>query len=645
MGTKKVIMKNFIFLTTLFITSGLLAQTPCVAGMAGAYPCDGYDLVSHIPLGVFATSGANDNWGWTDPLNGDEYVLMGLEDGTAFIDISDPINPVYLGKLATHTTSTTWRDVKVYNNYAFIVSEAGGHGMQVFDLTRLRNVVSPPVTFTEDAHYGSVGAAHNLVMNEDTGYAYMVGGDSFGATFIDVSNPLSPQTAGSYTTSYIHDAQVVIYNGPDTDYTGHEIMISSNGWEQTVKIIDVTNKANPIEISTIFYTNPSYSHQVWFTENQQRILIGDEIDEQDFGFDTRTIVYDLTDLDNPVHDFDFFGTTAATDHNGYVLGDSYYLANYSAGLRVLDISGIASNTISESGYFDTYPSGNNSGYDGVWNVYPYFGSGNIAINDRSGGFFLVKASGVDTTDPTAVCQDFTAELDENGEVVVAGSDVDGGSSDDSGFVSFTVTPNTFDCSDIGTPVTVTLTVSDPSGNTDTCTAIVTIVDNLGPVFDCYNDETVLFDAGQNFFTLPDYVTNGSVTATDNCSTGLTISQSPAAGIELTEGTHTISFESTDDEGNTSNCSFELTVVPELGIEDTPFSKGIILYPNPSSDKINIVSKNQDIISISVVDITGKVLINLKNIDSLQTTIDISSFSKGIYFINLNEKASKKIIKQ
>ena len=139
--------------------------------------------------------------------------------------------------------------------------------------------------------------------------------------------------------------------------------------------------------------------------------------------------------------------------------------------------------------------------------------------------------------------------------------------------------------------------------------------------------------------------NGSVTATDNCSTGLSISQSPTAGTELPEGTHTISFGSTDDEGNTSNCSFELTVVPELGIEDTPFSKGIILYPNPSSDKINIVSKNQNITSISVVDITGKVLINLKNIDSLQTTIDISSFSKGIYFINLNEKASKKIIKQ
>lgn len=638
-------MKKLLFLSALFLSGTLFAQTPCVAGMAGAYPCDGYDLVSHIPLSTFNTSGANDSWGWTDPINGDEYYLMGLEDGVAFIDMSDPINPVYLGKLPTHTTSTTWRDIKVYEDYAFVVSEAGGHGMQVFDLTRLRNVSNPPVTFTEDAHYGGVGAAHNLVMNEDTGYAYMVGGDSNGATFIDVSNPLNPQTAGQYSSSYIHDAQVVTYSGPDAAYTGQEIMISCNGWEQTVKIIDVTNKSNPQVLATISYANPSYSHQVWFTEDQRYILIGDEIDEQDFGFNTKTLVYDLNDLNNPVHDFDYFGTTPATDHNGYVVGNSYYLANYAAGLRVLDVSDIGNNNISETGYFDTYPSGNNAGYDGVWNVYPYFGSGHIVINDRQGGFFLVKASAIDNTDPTAVCQDFTAELDENGEVVVAGSDVDGGSSDDSGFVSFTVTPNTFDCSDIGSSVTVTLTVSDPSGNTDTCTAIVTIEDNLGPTFDCYNDETVLFDAGQTYYTLPDYVTNGSVTATDNCSTGLTILQSPSSGTQLAEGTHEISFESTDDEGNTSTCSFEITVVPELGIEDTPFSKGIVIYPNPSSEKINIVSKNQNITSISVVDITGKVLVNLKNIDLEQTSIDISSFSKGIYFINLNEKATKKIIKQ
>lgn len=638
-------MKKLVFISTIFINTCLFSQTPCVGGMAGIYPCDGYDLISHIPLSVFNTSGANDNWGWTDPLNGNEYVLMGLENGAAFIDISDPINPVYLGKLPTHSGSTTWRDIKVYNNYAFIVSEADNHGMQVFDLTRLRNVVNPPVVFTEDAHYNNVSRAHNLVINEDTAFAYMVGGSSNGATFIDISNPLNPQTVGQYSTSYIHDAQVVVYNGPDSDYTGREIMISANGWEQTVKIIDVTNKANPQEIATIFYANPSYSHQIWFTENQQYILLGDEIDEQDFGFNTKTLVYDLTDLDNPVHDFDYFGTTPATDHNGYVLGDTYYLANYAAGLRVLDIADIGNNNITEIGYFDTYPSGNNAGYDAVWNVYPYFGSGHIAINDRSGGFFLVKSSIIDTTNPIAICQDYIAELDENGEVIIAGSDVDGGSTDDSGFVSFSVTPNTFDCSDIGSPVTVTLTVTDPSGNTDTCTAVVTVVDLLAPVFVCYNNETVEFDTGETFYTLPNYVDNGDVTASDNCTASLIITQLPIPGTQLGLGTHTISFEATDSEGNTGSCSFELTVIEELGLDESQFSNGISIFPNPSRGNLTISSKNQPITSVSLIDITGKRLMNIENIISQQTTLDISYLSEGIYFVQLNNQVTKKIIKQ
>ncbi|MCB0228147.1 MAG: choice-of-anchor B family protein, partial [Anaerolineae bacterium] len=120
------------------------AATPCVAGFAGAYPCDNVDLLAYMPLATFGSSSGNDSWGWTDPLTGKEYALMGLRDGTGFVDISDPENPLYLGKLPTRTSSSTWRDIKVFDNYAFVVSEASGHGMQVFDLTQLRNVPNPP---------------------------------------------------------------------------------------------------------------------------------------------------------------------------------------------------------------------------------------------------------------------------------------------------------------------------------------------------------------------------------------------------------------------------------------------------------------------------------------------------------------------
>ena len=148
---------------------------PCKNGMAGEYPCAGYDFVARIPLSTMQANSGNDSWGWTDPTTEKEYAIMGLNNGTAFIDISIPDTPIYLGKLPTATTNSSWRDIKVYQNHAFIVSEADDHGMQVFDLTRLRNVSNPPQTFTSNTRYTEFGNAHNIVINEDSGYAYIVG--------------------------------------------------------------------------------------------------------------------------------------------------------------------------------------------------------------------------------------------------------------------------------------------------------------------------------------------------------------------------------------------------------------------------------------------------------------------------------------
>ena len=380
-----------IFLLVLF-SINLSAQIPCENGMAGEYPCNGFDLQSFISLEEMDAIRGNDSWGWTDPDNGDEYAIMGVKNGTVFINISDPINPIYLGKLPTHTDNSTWRDIKVYQNYAFIVSEANNHGMQVFDLTRLRNISNPPENFNEDAHYDGFGSSHNIVINEETGYAYSVGDNTYsgGAHFIDISNPLNPIAAGGYSDDgYTHDAQVVIYNGPDTDYTGKEIYIGSN--EDEVVIVDVTDKNNPQHISSISYSNFSYTHQGWITEDFKYYILGDESDEINFGFNTKTIIIDLIDLDNPIHSFDYSGPTLATDHNGYIKGNLFYLANNAAGLRVIDISDISNGEISEIGFFDSHPLNDFAGYEGIWSTYPYFESGNIIISDRE-GFLVVKSS-------------------------------------------------------------------------------------------------------------------------------------------------------------------------------------------------------------------------------------------------------------
>ena len=378
------------------------ATWPCENGIADVYPCKGYDLMSYMSLDDLTPEGinnvnlaGNDSWGWTDPDTGKEYALVGLNSHTAFVDISNPSMPILVGALPTATLNSIWRDIKVYQNHAFIVSEASGHGMQVFDLTRLRDVISPEI-FTADTHFTDFGSAHNIVINEASGYAYVVGANrngpfSGGALFVNIQNPTMPILEGGFGEGgYSHDAQVVNYDGPDADYNGKEILVGSN--ENEIVIADVTNKSNPITISTIGYSNIGYTHQGWFSEDLKHFIVGDELDELNIGTNTRTLIFDFSDLDNPTYDFDYLGTTLAIDHNGYPNGNDYYLANYTAGVRVLDLSQIENNNLAEIGFFDTYPENDNAAFDGVWNVYPFLISNNIIISDIDRGLFIIRRS-------------------------------------------------------------------------------------------------------------------------------------------------------------------------------------------------------------------------------------------------------------
>lgn len=371
-------------------------SAPCENGFADEYPCNGYDLVARISLESLGATAGNDIWGWTDSTTGIEYAIMGLNNGTAFISLEDPQNPLVLGYLNTATTNSIWRDIKVYKNHAFIVSEASGHGMQVFNLEKLRSVSNPPQNFVADELFTGFGNAHNIVINESSGFAYAVGtarGDIYngGAHFIDVNDPVNPVAAGGLASEgYTHDAQVITYSGPDTRYTGKEIFIGSN--ETRIVIVDVSDKMNPQLISSLTYNNRQYTHQGWFSEDQRYFLLGDELDEIQFGFNSRTLIFDMSDLENPEFYDEYLGPTNAVDHNGYVKGNEFFLSNYTAGLRVLDISGLATKNVTETGYFDTYPQTDNAFMSGVWSVYPYFSSGSIIISDTESGFFIVKKS-------------------------------------------------------------------------------------------------------------------------------------------------------------------------------------------------------------------------------------------------------------
>jgi choice-of-anchor B domain-containing protein len=364
----------------------------CVGGTAGGYACNNVDLLAQLPLSTIGGGSGNDIWGWTDPQTGREYAIVGRTNGTAFVDITTPTNPTYLGNLPTATTNSSWRDIKVHANHAYIVSEAGSHGLQVFNLTRLRNVANPPVSFTADARNTSFGNAHNIAINTDSGYAYVIGSNtcSGGPRMFNLSNPTSPAFAGCVGgDGYTHDTQSVIYAGPHAAMRGREILFSSN--EDTLTIVDVTDKSSPVQLSRTGYTGRGYTHQGWLTEDHRYFLLDDETDETSNGHSTRTYVFDMSNLNNPVLRGHYPGPTAASDHNLYVKGDYAYESNYRAGLRIISLAGVANpTTMTEVAYFDVYPESNSAGFAGAWSSYPYFASGTVIVNSIQRGLFVLR---------------------------------------------------------------------------------------------------------------------------------------------------------------------------------------------------------------------------------------------------------------
>jgi choice-of-anchor B domain-containing protein len=419
----------------------------------GPFAAQNIEFLAQLTLaGMGAGTGikGNDIWGWTDQQTGKEYALVGRSDGTAFVDVSDPMVPLYLGFLPTFTGNTAWRDIKVYADHAYVVSDNNGaHGMQVFDLTQLRSVRGPPVTFNETAHYSGFREAHNIAINEVSGFAYAVGTETFrgGMHFVDITDPASPAAAGGFSADgFTHDAQVVTYSGPDTAYADHEIAFNSN--TDTLTIVDVTDKNNPIQLSRTGYAASAYTHQGWLTADHRYFLSNDELDERndpDINF-TRTHLWGVADLDAPIYMGFYEATVQSIDHNLYTHRGLVFEANYTSGMRVLDLSDIASGNLTEVAWIDTHPAIDSlSSFEGVWSIYPYFASGTVIIGDRNEGLITVRLAlpdqdgdGLDDlletslgTDPLLMDSDGDGltdhqevDFDGNAQVYTPGSDTD-----------------------------------------------------------------------------------------------------------------------------------------------------------------------------------------------------------------------------
>ena len=181
----------------------------------------------------------------------------------------------------------------------------------------------------------------------------------------------------------------------------------------------------------------------------------------------------------------------------------------------------------------------------------------LTVEDASGNTNTCNTTVTveDNVAPTMICQNITVQLDASGSASIVAGDVDNGTNDACGLASLSIDIDTFDCSNVGTPVTVTLTGTDDNGNQNTCTATVTVEDNVAPTALC-QAQTVQLDATGNLTLNAAAFDNGS---SDACG-AVTFSVAPAAVSCSDIGAPVpVVLTVEDPNGNTNTCNTTVTV--------------------------------------------------------------------------------------
>lgn len=313
-------------------------------------------------------SRGSDVWGYVDRDTGKEYALACAYDGTHVLDCSDPSNPILRGIIPTDNPGSSgnrWRDLKVFGQYAYVVSEAHG-GMQIIDLT---NPDRPRKVRTFGASLWS--ATHNIAMDFTNGVAYACGTNN-GMHVIDVkTNPTNPTRIAVYTTAYVHD--LAIQNG-----LAHTAEINSNRYT----ILDVTGLPSFSRVSSVVSAGRSSCHSMWPSRDDQIVAICHETSGGEL------VVYDISNPRIPVFLSKFqTGGRSAIVHNPMVVDRVCHISWNTEGYQAMDLSDPANPM--RVGFYDTW-SGSSAGFEGVWGVYAGQPSGVIYAMDRSAGFFVFK---------------------------------------------------------------------------------------------------------------------------------------------------------------------------------------------------------------------------------------------------------------
>ena len=336
---------------------------------------------------------ANDIWGYVSP-SGREYALVGISNGTAIVEVTNPASAQLIATIGG--PSTSWRDIKTYQHYAYVVSEAGP-GIQVLDLSQVDGGI---VTLSATITTGGRAATHDVAIDTESGMLFRAGGGGnfppLGIRIYDLKTPSTPAWAGEWHGRYCHDVQAVTWQ--QSPFAGVEVAFcyandTTTAGNPGIEILDVSDPQNISVIGSINLSLPPifshaalYSHQGWLSTDRRYVYMNDEVDEGTLGNTTLTRVIDVQDLTNPIQVATFTNGNTARDHNLFTDGILIYQANYRSGLRIFS----ALNQLApvEFAWFDTHPADDDAHYNGLWGVYPYFPSGVIVGSDIESGLFV-----------------------------------------------------------------------------------------------------------------------------------------------------------------------------------------------------------------------------------------------------------------
>jgi choice-of-anchor B domain-containing protein len=634
----------------LIVSSVMNAQTPCQNGMAGEYPCLNMDLLAHMTnADIGGCDNTNDIWGWVSPITGKEYALVGCSNGTAFVDISNPSQPIYLGLLPCHDTPSLWRDLETLGNFVFVVSESSNHGLQVMNLLQLDNVVNPPVNFAEDAHYSGFGHCHTLNIDPTSQLLCAMGTNTFngGPHLLDVSNPLNPIFVGGYGESgYTHDGFITTYSGPDLNHQGEVIIALCNGYNGFF-VVNATDPNDVIVLDNFIYPETGYTHQGWFTKDKRYFLINDELDEMNIGNNTRTHFFDLNDLDNMVY-LGFHETNnTSIDHNLYADDQFIYESNYRSGVRVFDAVRSSDAVLNEVAFFDLVPANDNPQFSGTWSNYPYLPSGINLATSMYDGFFITRPTFLQWSNSNySVCQGggFSAYLEVNTNLLfplALSWELPNGFAAN-GISQITQTGDYyfyFDTPSVVAPGEYELTLNMTTQNGQVYTKVLRVtvqsqsapgeITLIAPELNANLDgNPIAFEwtpsTGANYYiwtmaTDVNFLQNVQTQSTTNTILSLNAMES---------GQHFWKVEAMNDCG-TSQIEVGQFDLLSTGV-DVIFAESFQLYPNPAQ---SIIYFSEELNSFQILDLTGRV-VSVHNGIAVQE-INLHSLSDGMYWLRSN----------